>query len=167
MLQETGIPIQEDILDVTPPPDRFAKGPVVIVECFQEIPCNPCVDACKFHAITKKRDINDLPIVDFNKCNGCGVCIAQCPGLAIFVVDKTYSASHAVVRIPYEFVPVPEKGQFACGLDRAGEEKGWFEVVRVMSGGARNKTTIVWLAVPQDLAMEIRSIKIAGFKNNE
>ena len=167
MLQETGIPTKEDVLKVTPPDERFAKGPVVIVECFQEIPCNPCVDACNRSAITKQRDINDLPIVDYNKCNGCGLCIAQCPGLAIFVVDKTYSASHAVVRIPYEFVPVPEKGQLACGLDRAGEEKGWFEVVRVMSGGARNKTTIVWLAVPQDLAMEIRSIKIAGFKNNE
>jgi len=166
MLQETGIPIQEDIIAVTPPDERFAKGPVVIVECFQEIPCNPCVDACKFHAITKKRDINDLPKVDFDKCNGCGVCIAQCPGLAIFVVDKTYSASHAVVRIPYEFVPVPEKGQFACGLDRAGEEKGWFEVVRVTSGGAKNKTTILWLAVPQELAMEVRSIKVGGFKNN-
>ena len=166
MLQETGIPIQEDIIAVTPPDERFAKGPVVIVECFQEIPCNPCVDACKFHAITKKRDINDLPKVDFDKCNGCGACIAQCPGLAIFVVDKTYSASHAIVRMPYEFVPVPEKGQLACCLDRAGEEKGWFEVVRVTSGGAKNKTTILWLAVPQELAMEVRSIKVGGFKNN-
>jgi len=166
MLQETGIPIKEDIVAVTPPPDRFAKGPVVIVECFQEIPCNPCVDACKFHAITKKRDINDLPIVDFDKCNGCGACIAQCPGLAIFVVDKTYSPSHAVVRIPYEFVPVPAKGQFVTCLDRAGEKKGSFEVVRVTSGGAKNKTTILWLAVPQELAMEVRSIKVGGFKNN-
>jgi len=166
MLFETGIPTKEDVEKVTPPAERFAKGPVVIVECFQEIPCNPCVDACKFHAIVKPRDINDLPVVDFDKCNGCGLCIAQCPGLAIFVVDKTYSPSHAVVRLPYEFVPVPEKGQLACGLDRAGEEKGWFEVVRVMSGGQKNKTTTVWLAVPQDLAMEVRSIKVGGFKNN-
>ena len=166
MLQETGIPTKEDVQKVTPPDARFAKGPCVIVECFQEIPCNPCVDACKAKAITKARDINDLPKVDFDKCNGCGVCIAQCPGLAIFVVDKTYSPTHAVVPIPYEFVPVPEKGQFACGLNRAGEDKGWFEVVRVMSGGPKNKTTTVWLAVQQDLAMEIRSIKVGGFKNN-
>ena len=167
MLFETGIPTKEDIQKVAPPEERFAKGPVVIVECFQEIPCNPCVDACKTaKAITKQRDINDLPRVDFDKCNGCGLCIAQCPGLAIFVVDKTYSATHAVVRIPYEFVPVPAQGQFACGLDRAGEEKGWFEVVRIMNGGPKNKTTTVWLAVPQDLAMEVRSIKAGGFKNN-
>ena len=98
MLLETGIPTKEDLLTVTPPQERFNKGPVVIVECFQEIPCNPCVDACKLKAIAKPKDINDLPIVDFGKCNGCGACIAQCPGLAIFVVDKTWSESHAVVR---------------------------------------------------------------------
>ena len=166
MLLETGIPTKEDIQTVCPSDERFARGPVVVVECFQEIPCNPCVDACKFGAITKPGGINDLPKVDFSKCNGCGVCITQCPGLAIFVVDKTYSAAHAVVRIPYEFIPVPEKGQFACGLDRAGEERGWFEVVRVASGGAKNKTTVIWLAVPRELAMEVRSIKAGGFKNN-
>jgi Fe-S-cluster-containing hydrogenase component 2 len=166
MLLETGIPTKEDIQKVTPPDESFAKGPVVVVECFQEIPCNPCVDACKFKAITKQRDIHDLPKVDFSKCTGCGLCIAQCPGLAIFVVDKTYSETHAVVRIPYEFVPVPEKGQRACGLDRAGEERGWFEVVRVMNGGPKNKTTTIWLAVPKELAMEVRAIKAGGFKNN-
>ena len=166
MLLETGIPTKEDVLTVTPPEERFAKGPVVIVECFQEIPCNPSVDACNRGAITKQRDINDLPKVDFEKCNGCGLCIAQCPGLAIFVVDKTHSDTHAVVRIPYEFIPIPEKGQFACGLDRAGEERGWFEVVRVSSGGPKNKTTTVWLAVPKELAMEVRSIRAGGFRNN-
>ena len=166
MMYETGIPTKEDLKAVTPTDERFAKGPVVIVECFQEIPCNPCVDSCKPKAITKPRDINDLPVVDFDLCNGCGVCITQCPGLAIFVIDKTYSKTHAIVRIPYEFVPIPEKGQFACGLDRAGEERGWFEVVRVISGGKVNKTTTIWLAVPQELAMDIRSIKVGGFKDN-
>ena len=166
MLTETGIPTKEDLLGVTPPDERFAKGPVAVVECFQEIPCNPCVDACNFHSITKPKDINDLPIVDFDKCNGCGLCIAQCPGLAIFVVDKTYSATHAVVRIPYEYVPVPEKGQLACGLNRAGEEMGWFEVVRVVPGGAKNKTVVLWLAVPRELSMEVRNIRVGGFRNN-
>lgn len=159
MLINTGIPTKEDLAKVDPSAERLAQGPVAIVECFQEIPCNPCVDACKRNAITIEGDINGLPIVDFTKCNGCGVCIAHCPGLAIFVIDKTYSESHAIVRLPYEFVPLPEKGQLATALNRAGEELGDFEVVRVISGGAKNKTTTIWLAVPQDLAMEVRSIK--------
>jgi len=144
-----------------PPDERFAKGPVAIVECFQKIPCDPCVDACNFHAITKPGNINDLPVLDFDKCNGCGVCIARCPGLAIFVVDKTHSDTHAVVRVPYEFLPVPEKGQTLGGLDRSGKELGQFEVVRVIPGGA-NKTIVVWLAVPQELAMEVRAVRAGG-----
>ena len=163
MLVETGIATKEDLASRTPADERFAKGPVVVVECFQEIPCNPCVDACKFGAITKPNDINDLPVVDFDKCNGCGLCVAECPGLAIFIVDKTYSETHSVVRMPYEFIPVPGKGQLVYGLDRAGEERGRFEVVRVMSGGAKNMTYIISLAVPHELAMEIRSIKIGGY----
>ena len=166
MLINTGIPTDEDLAGVTPNEERFAKGPVAIVECFQKIPCNPCVEACKNGAIIPLKDINDLPKVDFEKCNGCGLCIVQCPGLAIFVVDKTYSSTHAVVRIPYEFVPAPEKGQYACGLDREGKEMGWFEVVRVVSGGPKNKTMVLWLAVPQDLSMEVRNIRVGGFRNN-
>ena len=160
MLSQTGIPTIEDIKSITPTDERFSKGPVVIVECFQEIPCNPCVDACKLGAITKPGDINDLPVVDFDKCNGCGICIKECPGLAIFVVDKTYSETHATVRLPHEFLPVPQPGQFVTGLDRAGIERGSFEVIKVISGGPVNKTPVVWLAVPQELVMEIRAIKI-------
>jgi Fe-S-cluster-containing hydrogenase component 2 len=167
MLINTGIPTKEDLAAVTPSGERFAKGPVAIVECFQEIPCNPCVDACKRNAILPLKDINDIPKVDFENCNGCGLCIAQCPGLAIFVVDKTYSDTHAVVRLPYEFVPVPEQGHFVCGMDRAGKEHGCFEVVKVIPGAAKNKTITIWLAVPKELAMEIRSIKVGGVKNND
>jgi Fe-S-cluster-containing hydrogenase component 2 len=158
MLASTGIPTMEDLNAVTPTDERFSKGPVVIVECFQEIPCNPCVDACKLGAITKPDSINDLPVIDFDKCTGCGVCIKQCPGLAIFVVDKTYSETHAIVRVPHEFVPLPEIGQLVGGLDRAGEERGKFEVIKVISGGTVNKTTGIWLKVPKELAMEIRAI---------
>jgi hypothetical protein len=52
---------------------------------------------------------------------------------------------------------VPEIGQLVVGLDRAGEERGKFEVTKVISGGAVNKTTVIWLKVPQELAMEIRA----------
>ncbi|MCL2392764.1 MAG: 4Fe-4S binding protein [Oscillospiraceae bacterium] len=106
------------------------------------------------------RDINDVPVVDEELCNGCGLCISLCPGLAIFVVDKSYSGDMALIKLPFEYVPVPKSGHFVAGLDRAGRELGRFEVVRVTSGGDKNKTFTVSLAVPHDLVMEVRGIRI-------
>jgi len=160
MLVNDGVPAQGDLDDITPTDERFAKGPVAVAECFQEIPCDPCVKACKREAIRMPRDINSLPVVDTERCNGCGLCISYCPGLAIFVIDKTYSDDLALVKLPYEFVPVPQKGEYAAGLDRTGKELGRFEVVRVTSGGRKNKTYTISLAVPQEMAMDVRGVKV-------
>ena len=160
MLINDGIPTKEDINKVTPSDKRFAQGPVAIVECFQEIPCDPCIKACKRGAITMPQDINSLPIVDADLCNGCSLCISFCPGLAIFVVDKTYSEEHALVKLPFEYVPVPQKGQHVTGLSRAGDQLGDFEVIKVTSGGKKNMTYTISLAVPQEMAMEVRDIQV-------
>ena len=158
MLINDGIPTKEDLTKVTPSKERFAQGPVAVVECFQKIPCNPCVKACKRGAITMPQDINDLPSLNTELCNGCGICISYCPGLAIFVIDKTWSEDRALVKLPYEYVPIPQPGQFVTGQDRAGKELGTFEVIKITSGGKKNMTRTISLAVPQDLAMEIRGI---------
>jgi len=160
MLINDGIPTKEDLVRVTPSEERFSKGPVAIVECFQEIPCDPCVKACRRGAILMLRDINDIPMVDAELCNGCSLCISLCPGLAIFVVDKTFSEELALVKLPFEYVPVPQAGQYATALNRAGEELGRYEVIKVTSGGKKNKTYTISLAVPKDLAMEVRDIKV-------
>lgn len=165
MLIQTGIPSAEDILTVTPSEERFAKGPVAIAECFQKIPCNPCMMACAKKAIRVEPDINQTPRVDFDVCNGCGVCLTRCPGLAIFIVDKTYSDTEALIKLPFEFLPLPKEGQLVCGLNRAGEEMGWFPVVKIIPGSKTNKTCTICLAVPKDLAMEVRNIRAGGYQD--
>ncbi len=165
MLSKDGIPTGEDLAKVTPLPERLARGPVAMTECFQNIACNPCTQACPRKAISMQPDINALPHVDAEACNGCGTCIARCPGLAIFVVDMTYSEDMALVKLPFEFLPVPQEGQYVCGLDRAGEEKGWFRVVRAVSGGKKNMTWVISLAVPKELAMEVRNIRAGGYRD--
>ena len=164
MLINDGIPTMEDLAKVTPPAERMEKGPVTVIECFQEIPCNPCVKACNRGAINMPGSINSVPQVDYDKCNGCGLCVAMCPGLAIFIVDKSYSPDFALVRVPFEYVPVPEKGQQVICQNRSGDELGWFEVERVTSGGKKNKTFGITLKVPQELAMEVRNIKVGGYR---
>ena len=165
MLNKTGVPTAEDVLTVTPSKERLNIGPVAIIECFQEIPCNPCTEACKQGAIQPMEDINNLPQLDFDQCNGCGVCLSRCPGLAIFIVDASYSETEAIVRIPFEYVPVPKVGERVVGLNRAGEELGTFVVNKVQSGGQKNKTYTIWLVVPKALAMDVRSIHLGGLRH--
>ena len=44
-----------------PPEERMAKGRVAVIECVQEIPCNPCENACRLGAITIGEQITNLP----------------------------------------------------------------------------------------------------------
>lgn len=149
---ETGIITLKDIQ--VPSKERLEKGPVAVIECPQSIPCDPCVEACPFHAISMN-DINDLPKIDFEKCTGCGACIGKCPGLAVFVVDMTYSDNEALIKIPYEFA-LPKTGDTVKALDRKGNVKGDAKVIRVVK--EKDKTGVVSIAVKKSLAMEVRNI---------
>ena len=164
MLERTGIPTDDDLEKVIPDKKRLAQGPVVIIECFQKIPCDPCAISCKLGAIKPFKDINDLPQVDFDKCTGCGICISSCPGLAIFVIDMNYSEEKALIKLPHEMMPLPEKGEDIYALDRAGSILGKAKVVRVLK--IKNKTNIISLEVPKSMAMKVRSIKVKD-KNHE
>jgi len=164
MLERTGIPTDDDLEKVIPDKKRLAKGPVVIIECFQKIPCDPCAISCKLGAIKPFEDINDLPVVDFDKCTGCGICISSCPGLAIFVIDVDYSEKKSLIKLPHEMLPLPEKGEEVYALDRDGSILGKAKVVRVLK--IKNKTHIISLEVPKSMVMKVRSIKVED-KNNE
>ena len=155
MLEKTGVATPEDIAKVFPSEERLKKGPVVIVECFREIPCNPCYTACNQDAIKEFLDINDLPNVDHENCNGCGLCISKCPGLAIRVLDMTWSEEEAMVRLPYEFIPLPEAGDIVDGLDREGEKLADVRVEKVQNAKMMDKTPVVWLAVKKEFAKEV------------
>jgi Fe-S-cluster-containing hydrogenase component 2 len=160
MLEKTGIPTEEQIKEVTPSKERLSRGPVAIIECFQEIPCNPCYTSCSQGAIKELVDINEKPELDFDKCNGCGVCISKCPGLAIFVVDESYSEDKALVKLPYEFLPLPEKGDIVNALDRSGQIVGQAEVIKVVNTKAQDRTPVIWIAVDKELSMKVRNIEM-------
>lgn len=154
-LAQTGAAAPPDLEPVTPSAERLARGPVAVVECFQRIPCDPCAGACKKGAIAPFGDINDLPAVDHERCDGCGACISRCPGLAIFVVDESGPGA-AVVRLPYEFSPLPRAGDEVTALDREGRPVAAGRVARVQSARALDRTAVVWLEVPRGLGMAVR-----------
>ncbi len=140
-------------LGLLPPEERLRKGPVAILECPEMIPCNICVSACPTGAIRMDR-IVDIPRVDWDKCIGCATCVAICPGLAAFVVDLS-KPSKAYVTLPHEFLPRPKEGDVVKLLGRDGRELGKGRVVKVRE---YNKTLVVTVEVPPELAMEVRAI---------
>jgi len=152
--------LEDGIVEITdiqiPSEERFQKGPVAVIECVQEIPCNPCVESCPCGAIVIQGSINAIPKINFDRCNGCGMCIAHCPGLAIFLVNKNYDTKRALVGLPFEFLPLPEEGEIVNLMDRAGQVCAEGEVVRVRNTKAQDRTPVVFLAMDKDLAMEVR-----------
>ncbi len=164
MLKVTGIPTKEDLEAKMPSTERMAKGPVAMIECFQNIPCDPCYHSCKRGAITELVDINTIPEVDFDKCTGCGLCVTKCPGLAIFILDQNYDEEFGVVKMPYEFLPRPVVGEEVAALDREGKEVCTGKVVEIRDGKAQDHTALVGVAVPKELLMTVRNIRVGGSK---
>ena len=140
-----------------PSEERMEKGPVVIIECVEDIPCDPCVESCRNKAIIKE-SLTAPPVVDYDKCTGCALCVAACPGLAIFVVDCC-RGEKALVYIPYEMLPVPRKGDRGDALDRSGKRVGSAEVSEVRK--EKRGTTVLGILVNKHLAMDVRSIRIS------
>jgi NADPH-dependent 2,4-dienoyl-CoA reductase/sulfur reductase-like enzyme/Fe-S-cluster-containing hydrogenase component 2 len=158
----TGIPSKEE-LEASPgypsAEDLARKSPMVVIECVQDIPCNPCEAACPNGAIFVGNPITSLPVFYAEKCDACGRCIPICPGQAIFRVDMTYSEDKATVAFPYEFLPLPEKGDIVQGVNRAGEVVCEAEVLRVQRPKGFDHTAVITVVVPRDLAMEVRSME--------
>jgi len=143
-----------------PSQTRLAKGAVAIIECIQEIPCNPCETACRFNAIIVGRPITNLPKLLEDKCKGCGECISSCPGLAIFVVDMTFSADEAVISMPYEFHPLPKEKSVVDALDRYGNKVCEGKILRVRNHAKNDKTAVVSVIIDRKYADIVRNIRL-------
>lgn len=159
-LETTGVPDRQDIETSPGYPSRarMARGPVAVIECFQEIPCNPCETVCPFNAITVGDPITNLPVLDGEKCNGCGSCIAICPGQAIFLVDNS-GEEQGIVAFPYEYLPLPEKGDQVEVTDREGKVLGIGKVEKVIDSKKNDRTPVIYVSVAKALVEEVRGMK--------
>lgn len=167
-LLKTGLISEEELKKCQLPSDeRLKKGPVAVIECIQEIPCNPCEAACKYGAIKVGSPIINLPVLNEEKCIGCGQCIAMCPGLAIFLEDYTFSDEEAIVAIPYEYQYIPQKGHKVRVMSRAGEVIGTGVVEKVINSKNNDRTLVIYLRVPKLIARNVRNIDFRGGRLDE
>ncbi|MBN2281461.1 MAG: FAD-dependent oxidoreductase [Candidatus Marinimicrobia bacterium] len=128
-----------------------------IINCSQEIPCNPCTSVCPVQAIQLKENLGsimDIPIYT-EGCTGCGLCVAICPGLAI-VLARQADENFAEVVIPYEFIPAFDIGDKIPLADATGNHIGDGVVLKIRTM-KKFKTHLITVKV--DLAI---GNKVAG-----
>lgn len=142
-----------------PSAEQRKKGVTPVIECTQNIPCNPCQTVCPKGCIEVGNVITSLPKVETeNTCAGCGLCVAACPGQAIFLVDES-NPDYATVSLPYEFLPLPAKGDKGLALGRGGEVLGKAEVLDVKRTKAMDATVVLTIKVPAALSMKARQFR--------
>ena len=145
-------------------PEEEAVFPVL--HCSQEIPCNPCTSVCSQGAIyIDPEDIRKVPDYIAKKldvtCIACEKCVTICPGLAITLVDLRKEADFAHVTIPYEFEKESLKaGDWVTVTDTAGNLLGEVEVIRTRIAKATDRTMLVKVRAPREIATRIAGIRV-------
>ncbi len=81
------------------------------------------------------------------------------------MVDETYAPGYGKVLIPWEYLPVPEKGSEVTAVGRDGKDVCRAEVVEVRTARNQDRTVVIGLKVPVDLVNEVRGIKLGGEDN--
>lgn len=160
-LKKEGCPSLEELQNSSryPSEEDFLKGPIAVIECIEEIPCNPCETSCLKGAITIGQNITNLPSIDFEKCIGCGRCVTACPGLAIYIKDYNYSDTEALITFPFEYLPLPKVGDTVVMADRMGEGVCKGQITKINSAKVNNGTTLITALYPKKHFHQVVTMK--------
>ncbi len=135
-----------------------------LIRCMQEIPCNPCTEACPNSCISMKGSILALPAFG-GDCIGCGQCVLACPGLAINLVIEDYDPQkeRALLMMPYEFVnDIIPLDREVTTTDMDGSVVGKGRVIAYRDREVQNSRRLLLLEVPEE-----DKLKVAGFMIRE
>ncbi len=143
---------------------EYQEGVMPVIHCTQEIPCNPCAELCLHGLIhVEADDIRSIPTFLGNGycCEVCEQCVAGCPGLAITLVDYRSDKNEPIVSVPYEFIREPlQKEDTVTAMDTEGNLLGKFEVLSVHTIPTSDRTLIVHIQAPREIAPLIAGIQI-------
>lgn len=134
------------------------NGPVAVVDCREEIPCNPCEEACRKGAITIGDDICATPLYRPEDCDGCAKCVSLCPGMAVFILDRSAGGDGARLTVPYEMRDELKAGDEAWALDGEGNSLGKVKILNVTGGAKKGQTRLVKMEVPEEWALKVRGV---------
>jgi len=75
------------------------------------------------------------------------------------VVDYSYSEDEATMKLPYEFLPLPEENEMVQGLDREGKFVDMVRVVKVQNLKTFDRTPLITIAFNKEYIKDIRNIR--------
>ena len=141
------------------------EGVSVVFHCEQEIPCNPCTSVCPKQAISTGDDIRGRPKFIGDEigevCNGCTKCVTICPGLAITLVDYRKDDDYPTISLAHEFLKEDiQAGDVVTVLDTEGVPLGQAEVFKVAAGKKMDRTLLVRIKAPKEIATRIAGIQV-------
>ncbi|MEW6552959.1 MAG: 4Fe-4S binding protein [Actinomycetota bacterium] len=140
--------------------EMAAKGAVAVLVCREQIPCNPCEEACRRGAIVVGEDICTPPRYDPSRCDGCGRCVAICPGMAVVLLDRSPGGGRARVTLPYEMRDAVEAGGEAWALDAEGVPLGKGRIVRTAKASRKDAAMLVTLEVPEEWSLKVKGLRV-------
>ncbi len=160
MIEKNGIAAFELYKQEFPESETTLLKPKAIIECYKEIPCNPCETSCPFDAIKIGEDINVRPQIDFDKCTGCGICAYSCPGLAISIRTLKKDSKKAEMKFPYEFSKRPDINQMINIVNRAGKVITQGRVINVIDKPRQNKTALIHVEMDEAYLYDAATVEV-------
>jgi len=140
--------------------EKAAVGAVAVVDCREEIPCNPCEDACRRGAISVGENVCAVPRYDPGLCDGCGRCVALCPGMAIFLLDRSEDNGKVRITLSYEMREEIKEGDEAWAMDGEGRPLGKGKIVKVAKMSKSGVGLLVTLQAPEEWALKVRGVRV-------
>lgn len=142
---------------------RVPGGVYPVIRCYQEIPCDPCAEACPKGSIRLKGgSLLGVPSFAGEECSNCGRCVLICPGCAITIVDETFDPDEkrALVTLPYEFgAEQLAEGKEVTTTGEEGRRFGTGRVARVRRSGKKERL-LVTVDVPFEDRLSVAGIRV-------
>ena len=76
------------------------------------------------------------------------------------MIDESLAGDRASVMMPYEYRPLPAKGDVVIALDRSGRELGDATVLNVRQTKKMDQTATVTIEVPRQWSMQARALRL-------
>ena len=97
---------------------------MILIDCPERIACDVCAVVCDREVILIRQAVTNRPeVVNEGNCRNCGLCVAHCPGQAIFLMSDTGPDGQCRITLPYELDEAAAWRQDLLAVDK-GEGGG-------------------------------------------